>query len=189
MNRLLLAGVMVVSIAGLTVCAENTGARKNKAAVAKTELVPQKTCPVMAGAINKAQYVDVKGSRIYVCCPGCFDSIKKDPDKYIKVLSDRGESVEKIPAEPTAGSGKSQAASTAVAPAAITPQTGSGALIPQKSCPLTGEPIDKKSYLDHQGKRIYVCCDGCLSALKKDPEKAIKDLAAKGESVESIPAK
>jgi YHS domain-containing protein len=59
-------------------------------------LGPQKTCPVMGGAINKKLYVDYKGQRIYMCCPGCTDAIKKEPEKYIKVLADRGEAVERI---------------------------------------------------------------------------------------------
>jgi hypothetical protein len=56
----------------------------------KAEPKKQITCPVMGGKINKAQYVDVKGYRIYVCCPGCKDKIKADPDKYIKQLEAEG---------------------------------------------------------------------------------------------------
>lgn len=58
---------------------------------------PQTTCPVMGGKINKAQYADVKGHRIYVCCPGCIGKIKADPDKYIKQLKAEGVELEKAP--------------------------------------------------------------------------------------------
>ena len=37
---------------------------------------PQTTCPVMGGKIDRKQYVDVKGHRAYVCCPGCIAKIK-----------------------------------------------------------------------------------------------------------------
>jgi hypothetical protein len=57
-------------------------------------LVPQKTCPVMGGAIDRKLYVDDKGRRIYVCCPSCLEAVKLDPEKYIGILRDRGESVE-----------------------------------------------------------------------------------------------
>jgi len=50
----------------------------------------QTTCPVMGGKINKKQYADVEGKRIYVCCPGCIAKIKADPETYIKKLEDDG---------------------------------------------------------------------------------------------------
>lgn len=59
-------------------------------------LTPQTTCPVMGNPIDKTQYVDYKGKRIYVCCAGCIAEIKKDPEKYIKKLADMGQSVEVI---------------------------------------------------------------------------------------------
>jgi hypothetical protein len=61
-------------------------------AMAEKQDIPKKqtTCPVMGGKINRAQYADVKGKRIYVCCPGCIGKIKADPDKYIKQMEDEG---------------------------------------------------------------------------------------------------
>lgn len=69
--------------------AKNTGAHKKV-------LAPQTTCPVMGNPIDKTLYVDYKGKRIYVCCAGCIDEVKKDPEKYIKKLADMGQSVEVI---------------------------------------------------------------------------------------------
>jgi YHS domain-containing protein len=63
----------------------------------KTESKAQTTCPVMGGKINKAQYADVKGKRIYVCCPGCIGKIKADPDKYIKKMEAEGIMLDKTP--------------------------------------------------------------------------------------------
>jgi YHS domain-containing protein len=68
-------------------------AKKDSVAVKKT-LPPQTTCPVMGGAINKKLYVDYKGKRIYVCCPGCIGELKSNPEKYIKILADMGQGVE-----------------------------------------------------------------------------------------------
>jgi len=50
----------------------------------------QTVCPVMGGKINKAQFVDVDGKRIYVCCGGCKGKIKAEPQKYIKQLEKEG---------------------------------------------------------------------------------------------------
>jgi hypothetical protein len=81
-------------------------AKKDTSAAKKT-LTQQTTCPVMGGAINKKLYVDYKGKRIYVCCPGCIGELKADPEKYIKKLEDMGQGEEvladipKIPAQKT----------------------------------------------------------------------------------------
>lgn len=57
---------------------------------------PQTHCPVMGGKINKAQYIDVHGKRIYVCCPGCIPTIKKTPGKYIEKLEKQGITLETV---------------------------------------------------------------------------------------------
>jgi YHS domain-containing protein len=61
-------------------------------------------------------------------------------------------------------------------------------LKPQTTCPVSGDPIDKKLYVDYKGKRIYVCCSSCIATLKKNPEKYIKKLEKMGQGVESIAA-
>lgn len=67
------------------------------AALGFAEGKPQTTCPVMGGKINPKQYVDVKGYRIYVCCPGCKSKIKTDPDKYIEKMEEQGIELQKTP--------------------------------------------------------------------------------------------
>lgn len=58
--------------------------------------------------------------------------------------------------------------------------------VAQKTCPVMGEPINKSLYVDHEGKRIYVCCQACIEEVKKDPAKYIRKLEEKGEKVEEI---
>jgi ssDNA-binding Zn-finger/Zn-ribbon topoisomerase 1 len=58
----------------------------------------------------------------------------------------------------------------------------------QTKCPVMGGAINKKLYADVDGKRIYVCCKGCIGAIKKDPAKYIKKLEADGVVVEDVPA-
>jgi YHS domain-containing protein len=59
----------------------------------------------------------------------------------------------------------------------------------QTTCPVTGDPINKKLYIDYKGKRIYVCCASCINDVKKDPEKYIKKLESMGQGVETINVK
>jgi YHS domain-containing protein len=51
---------------------------------------PQTLCPVMAGKIDKNVYTDYQGKRIYFCCSGCIDDFKKNPDKYMKQMEEKG---------------------------------------------------------------------------------------------------
>lgn len=60
------------------------------------ELVTQTTCPVMGGEINKDLYVDVSGKRVYVCCAGCIEPIKMDPETYLNKLEKMGQKAESI---------------------------------------------------------------------------------------------
>jgi YHS domain-containing protein len=53
----------------------------------------------------------------------------------------------------------------------------------QTICPVMGGAIDKNLYVDHDGKRVYICCKGCEAPLKKDPEKYIQKLEAEGITV------
>lgn len=121
-------------------------------------LQPQTTCPVMGGKINKKFYAEVKGYRIYVCCPGCIAKITKDPDKYLKKLESERQSVQKLQKQTT--------------------------------CPvMKGSTVKKELFADVKGKRIYVCCGGCISAIKKDPDKYLKVLADAGVELEDAPVK
>ena len=58
--------------------------------------ISQTVCPVMGGHIDENLYVDVKGKRIYICCMACEDAIKAEPDKYIKKIEARGETVQDL---------------------------------------------------------------------------------------------
>jgi YHS domain-containing protein len=53
----------------------------------------QEFCPVMVGHnlpcfINKNVYTDYNGRRIYFCTTDCKKSFLKEPEKYLKYLSD-----------------------------------------------------------------------------------------------------
>ena len=58
---------------------------------------------------------------------------------------------------------------------------------PQTLCPVLGGNVDKKVYVDYQGKRIYFCCQGCDAEFKKDPEKYMKKLQEQGITLEKCP--
>ncbi|HBC86968.1 MAG TPA: hypothetical protein DCZ94_08450 [Lentisphaeria bacterium] len=59
--------------------------------------------------------------------------------------------------------------------------------VAQTECPVMGGKIDKSLFVDAKGKRIYVCCGGCIGKIKADPEKYIKAMEAKGITIEETP--
>jgi hypothetical protein len=87
---------MMDSSKGSPFKAEDSPAKPEKSAVAAKTLAAQKTCPIMGGAINKKYFVDFQGQRIFLCCPGCIDPVKKDPQAAINKLESLGEAPETI---------------------------------------------------------------------------------------------
>ncbi|NCA81723.1 MAG: hypothetical protein EOM72_03125 [Opitutae bacterium] len=60
---------------------------------------------------------------------------------------------------------------------------------PQTTCPvMKGNPVSSQSqYGDVEGYRIYVCCGGCIGAIKADPAKYIAQMQADGVELETAP--
>jgi len=71
-------------------------------------------------------------------------------------------------------------ADAASSEAKATSSTKAVAVKAQTLCPVMGGPIDKSKFVDCDGKRIYVCCGGCIAKIKKDPAKYVKQLEAQG---------
>lgn len=80
-------------------------------------------------------------------------------------------------------------AETSVAPAGTTNAPAEvKALVPQTMCPVMNDnAINKKLFVDYEGKRIYVCCGFCIKAVKKDPAKYVKEMEAAGITLEKAP--
>ncbi|MCK4563086.1 MAG: hypothetical protein KAU94_00270 [Verrucomicrobia bacterium] len=93
MKRRTATVLLMAAIAGVGLSA----AQAEHPTASKKAPKKQTVCPVMGGKINKAQYADVKGKRIYVCCPGCIGKIKADPGKYIKKMEAEGIVLNKTP--------------------------------------------------------------------------------------------
>ncbi len=113
----------------------------------ETDLKPQTVCPVMGGKIDKDVYVDYQGQRIYFCCPSCKEAFMKEPERYMKKLSDNGVLLESV----------------------------------QEFCPvMTGHWIhcfvDKNTYTDYKGRRVYFCSADCRKTFLEDPEKYLEYL-------------
>lgn len=111
----------------------------------------QVTCPVTGAALAKTSNpvaVSVRGKTVFVCCAGCAAKVQQNPDAYLaKACAERG--------------------GVAPPPVLTTTQPLGG----QKTCPVTGEPLEPDSAIavDVGGQTIYVCCPGCAAKVKKNP--------------------
>ena len=80
--------------------------------------------------------------------------------------------------------------SFALVGAALAADSGSDAATnanPQQFCPVMGGPVSHDLYVDAEGKRIYVCCQACVAAVKANPHKYIEQMEASGITLEKVP--
>lgn len=57
----------------------------------------------------------------------------------------------------------------------------------QVMCPVSDEEIDISFFVDHEGKRFYVCCKYCLQKAKRDPGKFIREMEKQGITLDKSP--
>ncbi|MDA8305698.1 MAG: YHS domain-containing protein [Deltaproteobacteria bacterium] len=58
---------------------------------------------------------------------------------------------------------------------------------PQTKCPVLGNKINKKVFVDYHGKRVYFCCPVCEAQFKKNPEKYLQKMKAEGVTPTKTP--
>jgi YHS domain-containing protein len=109
------------------------------------------TCPVMGTPVNKKLKNEVNGRVFYVCCEGCAEVVKNDPDLYLKPVEGEKKKEQEF-------LGKGDGAET---------------------CPVTGEPVDKELKAEVDGQTFYVCCAGCIETVKSNPAAYLKKSAKK----------
>ena len=81
---------MVSIMAGIVFLGGVHSAEKVAGQESATGKTAQTECPVMGGKINRDLFVDYRGKRIYVCCSGCIEKLRNEPEKYIKKLEAKG---------------------------------------------------------------------------------------------------
>src|SRR5262245_29308766 len=97
------------------------------------------TCPVMGSPVNKSFKNEVNWRVFYVCCPGCAEVVKQNPELYLKPIEGENKKEPEF-------LGKGDGVAT---------------------CPVTGEAIDTALKGEVDGQTFYVCCAGCIDMVKK----------------------
>ena len=49
--------------------------------------VTNKLCPVSGGPVSDKYRAEYNGQYVYVCCEGCVNEFKKDPEKFVAKMS------------------------------------------------------------------------------------------------------
>jgi YHS domain-containing protein len=109
----------------------------------------QKLCPVMGMPIDQSVFVDYEGQRVYFCCTDCVETFLASPEKYLDKTD--------APAPEDTGSEPAEA-------------------VTQTSCPVMDMPINQAVYVEHEGRRVYFCCEDCIETFKQDPQKHVQKL-------------
>jgi YHS domain-containing protein len=94
-SNLLLSAVIAAALGlllGLSAFAadEKKDAGKDKE-TAKNLTPINKNCPVEGGEIDAKEFVVYKGKKVAFCCSGCDKEFNKDPEKFMKLLADKGD--------------------------------------------------------------------------------------------------
>jgi YHS domain-containing protein len=72
------------------------------------------------------------------------------------------------------GAGETQARALAVVGAPI----AAGVPPENQVCPVMGNEVDPRVFVDYKGRRIAFCCPGCDESFLADPEKYLKKVDA-----------
>jgi YHS domain-containing protein len=65
----------------------------------RVKAIAQRICPVTKeelGGMGKPYKVTVEGRDVFLCCAGCEEEIKKDPQKYFAILDEAATKSEKM---------------------------------------------------------------------------------------------
>lgn len=41
----------------------------------------------------------------------------------------------------------------------------------QVTCPVSGEPVNRKTFIEHDGEKVYFCCQDCIKKFQREPDK------------------
>ena len=152
-------------------------------------------CPVSGQPAKADNHLKHMGRMVYFCCKDCPKAFEADKADYAAkanhqlVLTGQavqvacplsGKAVKKDTTADVMGvevgfccgncQGKVKKADDAAKLDLVFAKFDKGFTV-QTKCPVSGKPINAAVSLDHEGKAVYFCCEGCPAAFKKDPAK------------------
>ncbi len=177
---------------------------------AMKERKEQTKCPISGREISKEHGITFMGHRIATCCPNCAKVVKEDPlSAILKIRKNKEEpalaaDMKKQTKCPLSGKPVNEKVSAiknnkmvgfccpnckaayekepekvinkmlkaGVAPTLIT--------LEQTTCPISGHKVNENSTMEHKGKVVKFCCDGCKGEFKASSKKYLQAMADEG---------
>ena len=160
-------------------------------------------CPVSGQPASLEHSVTLMTKDIYFCCPNCPAAFKKSPEKFAAKAAHQLLQTEQIVQIACPISGQKLNPETAIdfagakvafccencqARGAEAVEAGADKALAllfaklektftlQNKCPVSGRPIDVAQTVSYQDKAVYFCCENCLAAFEKEPEKFVSKL-------------
>ncbi len=146
------------------------------------------TCPVTGEEIHNKDNKAVLFKRtVYFCCAGCMADVKKNPAAYLKPTHKAQLLAIKNAPKAEGHHGDHHGQDAAKSDGKF---LGKGDGI--ETCPVTGEAVNKNLKGEANGQEFYVCCEGCIETVKKNPSAYLKPAAGaktaflgKGDGIET----
>src|SRR5258706_8220277 len=80
MRKITLSVLIVVMLAGVISASVTADGSEKKN-------VTNKLCPVSGGPVSEKYRAEYQGQYVYVCCEGCLNEFKADPEKFVAKMS------------------------------------------------------------------------------------------------------
>ncbi len=155
-------------------------------------------CVVSGAPAKEDKFVEQDGKKVYFCCENCPKAYAKAPEKFVAKVHHQwaktaqivqvacpfsGEAVDAEQSVDVDGVAvlfccencKAKAEKDADALALIFADIEKGFTM-QNLCPVSGKAIVADKVVEHDGKKVYFCCENCPKAFAKDPSKFLAKL-------------
>ena len=142
----------------------------------------QRICPVTQeplGSMGKPLRVSVAGRSVFVCCQGCVSALQRNPQKYLQNLagSTSRPAIDSYYPPIPRGTVGTASIPEEMKGVRLLPASEQAVALRQRTCPVIGEPLGsmgKPIRVDVAGRSVYVCCQGCVNAVQRNPQKYIR---------------
>jgi Cu(I)/Ag(I) efflux system membrane fusion protein len=143
----------------------------------------QKYCPVqqgnLLGEMGKPYKITLRGRPVFLCCSSCEDRARdnaKETLATVERLKSRGKAPAPKPVAPAQARLSAQEAKIKTALDKLSPEDRRLAEA-QKYCPIQQQnrlgSMGKPFKVLLKGKRVFLCCDGCVDDARADPDQTL----------------
>ncbi len=188
--------------------AEDPGVQEALASLSEADrqlALKQGICPVAEmplGSMGTPGKVDVNGTPVFICCEGCREDLLQDPVKYLTVLKNysktqSGDKTIPVPAlqvpsfdapqilmpVPQINSESTQEEAAIARAFEKLSVTDRKLAKKQRICPVAEMPLGSMGTpikIDVNGRKVFICCEGCREDLIKNPVKYLAVLPKEG---------